>query len=140
MGFGWGIVVGVPGLADVDLGVEKRVTQASVPEFGAMEKDVEAPGNANLGKGLLLLSGFLGQLLASQKMGCTWRESESHVPMGIQACKLGLKAHMSEIALECALRSIRKAGKNRPGGAVRLFNSGVECAEGLFRQREVELS
>lgn len=140
MGFGWGIVVGGPRACRCRFGSGEKSDSASVPEFGAMEKDVEAPGNANLGKGLQLLSGFLGQLLVSQKMGCTWRESKSHVPMGVQACKLGLKAHMSEIVLECALRSMRKAGKNQPGGAVRLFNSEVECAEGLFRQREAELS
>ena len=80
MGFGWGLVVGASGLADVDLGVEERVTQPqsqSLAPWRRMWK--EAPGSANLRKGLQPLSGFLGQLLASQKMGCTWRDSESHV-------------------------------------------------------------
>lgn len=33
-------------------GSGEKSDSASVPEFDAMEKDVEAPGNANLGKGL----------------------------------------------------------------------------------------
>ena len=103
MDFGWGLVVGVPGLADVDLGVEQRVTQPqsqSLVPWRRMWK--EAPGSANLRKGLQQFSGFLGQLLASQKIGCTWRESESHVPMGVEACKLGLKAHLRDCSRMCS--------------------------------------
>ena len=94
-------MVGVPRLADVDLGVEERVTQPqsqNLVPWRRMWK--EAPGSANLRKGLQQFSGFLGQLLASQKTGSTW--SESHVPIGVQACKLGLKAHVRDCSRMCS--------------------------------------
>lgn len=139
-GFGMGFRGGDARVCWHRFGGEGKSDSVSVLGFGAIYEDVKDPESASLGKGLQLISGLLNQLLGSQRMGCTWRESEPRVSTRVQACELGLKTYMSEIVLECALRSMKKAGENRPGGAIRLFYGEMECAEGLLRQREAELS